>query len=98
MQFGDSEMLRFHNVSDFGHTDSYTSVRPSSTCVMAWAKSVRPKLSDRSVRDEFGGNLTLSLCTKSNLKEVVDGYINLNHGKKLGIDLCARVRVKESTK
>ena len=73
MQFGDSEMLGFHKVSDFGHTDLYTSVRPSSTCAMTWAKSVRSNSSDRSVRDDFGGNLTLSFYIKSILEEVLGG-------------------------
>ena len=72
-QVGDSDMLGFHRESELGHTDLYTSVRPSSTCAMAWAKSVRPYTSNRSVRDEFGGNLTLSFCIKTNLEEVLVG-------------------------
>ena len=68
-------MLGFHIERELGHTDSYTLVIPSSICAIPWAKSVRPKPSDQPVQDEFGGNLTLSFCIKSNLKELFGGYI-----------------------
>ena len=59
---------------------------------------MRPISTTRSVRDEFGGNLTLNFRIKSNLKEVFAGQDDLIRGKKHGIDFVLRIGGKDCTK
>ena len=51
-------------------------------------KSVRPISTTRSVRDEFGGDLTLNFQIKTNLRDVFAGQDDFNYGKKHGRAMC----------
>jgi len=58
---------------------------------------VRPISTTRSVRDEFGRNLTLNFRINTNLTEVFAGQSNLIRGKNHGIDLSAGIGGKDCT-
>ena len=59
---------------------------------------MRPISTTRSVRDEFGENLTLNFRIKSNLRDVLDGQDDLIRGKEHGIDLVLRIGGKKGAK
>ena len=82
--FGGSEMLGFHGDVTFGLTDSHNSMAPRCTCAMARAKSVGPKIPIRSVRDAFGGNLTLNFLLESRSNELIWWKVNCIRGKITG--------------
>ena len=56
---------------------------------------MRPISTTRSVRDEFGGNLTLNFQIKSNLLEVLTGQDDFIIGKIHGKAMCYESDVKE---
>ena len=51
-------------------------------------KSVRPISTTRSVRDEFGGDLTLNFEIKTNLRDVFAGHDDFIRGKNHGKAMC----------
>ena len=57
---------------------------------------MRPISTARSVRDEFGGNLTLNFQITLNLMEVLAGQEDLIRGKEHVIDLVLRIRGKNN--
>ena len=61
-------------------------------------KSVRPISTTRSVRDEFGGDLTLNFQIETNLREVFAGQDDFNHGKNHGKAMCYESELRNSTK
>ena len=65
---------------------------------MAQAKSVRPISTTRSVRDEFGGNLTLNFQIKSSLREVFARQDDFTCGKNHGKAMCYESELRNSTK
>ena len=52
------------------------------------SQSVRPISTTRSVRDEFGGDLTLNFQIKTSLRDVFAGQDDLNRGKNHGKAMC----------
>ena len=52
----------------------------------------------RSVRDEFGGNLTLNFEIKSNLHDVFTGQDDFIRGKNHGKAMCYELELMNSTK
>ena len=67
-RFGGTETARVSQSIELGHTDLQFSVRLRITCAMALAKSVEPISTTRSVRDGFGGNLTLNFQSTTKLR------------------------------
>ena len=59
---------------------------------------MRPISTTRSVRDEFGGNLTLNFQIKPNLRNVLAGQDDLNRGKEHGICFVLRIGIRNNTK
>ena len=51
-------------------------------------KSTRPISTTRSVRDEFGGDLTLNFEIKTNLQDVFAGQDDFIRGKNHGKAIC----------
>ena len=67
---------------------------------MLWPKpkSVRPISTTRSVRDEFGGDLTLNFEIKTNLWDVFAGQDDFIRGKNHGKAMCYELELRNSTK
>ena len=59
---------------------------------------MRPISTTRSVRDEFGGDLTLNFQIKSNLRGAFAGQDDFIRGKNHGKAMCYESELRNSTK
>ena len=59
---------------------------------------MRPISTIRSVRDEFGGDLTLNFQIKSNLRDAFAGQDDFIRGKNHGKAMCYESELRNSTK